>query len=762
MNKIITKKNGENLLHVDGYRPKKMNTMYIYTTKSDRENKRYKIGGTKLSAEERVNQQDSTSNSEELELIYSVQTTLWDRTIGNKKGVHHFLELKGFYKTRTDKDREWFGDFDSDEHVILEVSKVISENDKKGLDVYIPYFFKGVLKDRFFEFLVEALNNGEVDIDFALEMAARSGKTTFIISELMKDLFYKYDYKVAILPTYWLSAISSFIKDLYKYKGFTDYIYYVDKDDDLQEVLNTYYDKKLIVVEKSLHKNDWELEFKPVLDLPKRDKVAFMDEADFGTWRTNQKEDIKKLDCHVNVHLTGSNIEKVVSSLDNVGDRIIRFSYTDILMMFNGEHPWLKDMKFSEILKIRNSLRGIVTPHFYKLILDTFIDKNNSVPDEYKTKWSKLLADVDQSKEQLETLIRSLYGLYVDNNVNFINLEVDLPLEVSMIFANTKNKPEQEKFKVLLEKILGERYDIILLNSTKSSNKEAEDKVSKEIAKAKRNNKRVIILTKDMGSRSFGISEVDTIFLLFDGGDVGVVSQKISRVLTPGKTYNGEKKSVGNVVSLSLDPNRDSSPVDEYILKESEKVEEEDLNESIKKVLRSINLFSNETGLIKSLDTDEYYNELIESSSLLSVGASAVKTYNVPEDVDLDGVKIYKLSRKKQKGIDRSKVVTYEQDGEVVTDSEEIKKIEKDIYNQLRSIVYKTTDFSEINNIESDNYIEMMKNIKNKGYDSEVKYDVGLGCDDIIKLCESDSIPVKLMNTILTSYNRLENSLNKA
>ena len=342
------------------------------------------------------------------------------------------------------------------------------------------------------------------------------------------------------------------------------------------------------------------------------------------------------------------------------------------------------------------------------------------------------------------------------------NLKVDLPLEVSMIFANTKNLDEQKKFKVLLEKILGERYDIILLNSTKTSNKEAEDKVSKEIAKAKRNNKRVIILTKDMGSRSFGISEVDTIFLLFDGGDVGVVSQKISRVLTPGKSYNGEKKSVGNVVSLSLDPNRDSSPVDEYILKESEKVEEEDLNESIRKVLRSINLFSNETGLIKSLDTDEYYNELIESSSLLSVGASAVKTYNVPEDVDLDGVKIYKESRKKQKGIDRNKVVTYEQDGETVTDSEEIKKIEKDIKNKLRSIVYKTTDFSEINNIESDNYIEMMENIKNKGYDSEVEYEIGLGCDDVIKLCESDSIPVKLMNTILTSYNKLENNYNKA
>ena len=122
----------------------------------------------------------------------------------------------------------------------------------------------------------------------------------------------------------------------------------------------------------------------------------------------------------------------------------------------------------------------------------------------------------------------------------------------------------------------------------------------------------------------------------------------------------------------------------------------------------------------------------------------------------------YKESRKKQKGIDRNKVVTYEQDGETVTDSEEIKKIEKDIKNKLRSIVYKTTDFSEINNIESDNYIEMMENIKNKGYDSEVEYEIGLGCDDVIKLCESESIPVKLMNTILTSYNKLENNYNKA
>jgi len=91
-----------------------------------------------------------------------------------------------------------------------------------------------------------------------------------------------------------------------------------------------------------------------------------------------------------------------------------------------------------------------------------------------------------------------------------------------------------------------------------------------------------------------------------------------------------------------------------------------------------------------------------------------------------------------------------------------INKIEKDIKNKLHSIVFKTTDFSEINNIESDNYIEMMENIKNKGYALEVEYEIGLGCNDLIKLYESDSLPVKLIHTILTSYNRIEKSENKA
>jgi hypothetical protein len=42
--------------------------------------------------------------------------------------------------------------------------------------------------------------------------------------------------------------------------------------------------------------------------------------------------------------MTGTGIEKVISSLVNVGDNIIRLSYTEMLMIQNGEHPIQKEL----------------------------------------------------------------------------------------------------------------------------------------------------------------------------------------------------------------------------------------------------------------------------------------------------------------------------------------------------------------------------------------------------------------------------------
>ena len=57
-----------------------------------------------LTADERVAQQDSTSNSEKLEIIYSRQVPSHITDIA----LHKTLQRKGYFKSRDDKNREWF------------------------------------------------------------------------------------------------------------------------------------------------------------------------------------------------------------------------------------------------------------------------------------------------------------------------------------------------------------------------------------------------------------------------------------------------------------------------------------------------------------------------------------------------------------------------------------------------------------------------------------------------------------------------------
>jgi hypothetical protein len=98
-----------------------MNTIYLYTTRSQSKksiatvdgevfNVRLKVGQTMLTAEERVEQQDGTSNSESLDIIYSRQVPVHI----TDKALHKALQRKGYLKSRDDKNREWFDFPDSD------------------------------------------------------------------------------------------------------------------------------------------------------------------------------------------------------------------------------------------------------------------------------------------------------------------------------------------------------------------------------------------------------------------------------------------------------------------------------------------------------------------------------------------------------------------------------------------------------------------------------------------------------------------------
>ena len=71
-------------------------------------------------------------------------------------------------------------------------------------------------------------------------------------------------------------------------------------------------------------------------------KVSFIDEADFGAHIDSSKKIIDLLECNLKVLITGTAIERAVAGYD-VHD-IIRWSYTDMLLLQEGTHPLLDSL----------------------------------------------------------------------------------------------------------------------------------------------------------------------------------------------------------------------------------------------------------------------------------------------------------------------------------------------------------------------------------------------------------------------------------
>jgi hypothetical protein len=265
-----------------------------------------------------------------------------------------------------------------------------------------------------------------------------------------------------------------------------------------------------------------------------------------------------------------------------------------------------------------------------------------------------------------------------------------------------------------------------------------------------------------MASRSFSISEIDTVILMFDRGSYSTITQKVSRVLTPGKTYNNLLKTHGNIISLSLDPNReDVSPIDEYIVYESEKVQVNDLNDGIQRVLKSMDIFTNDNGDIEPIEVDDYANRLINSSTLIKLGCETSKVDKIIVDSTLInmllGVEVPDAVKEKLMGIDSSKVKRTKDETETKKDKEINKKIEDmrmKIKKVLDNIIENAVEISEINNCESDDIIETLTMIDNKGYCNEVVHEVGIDCRTTKQIIEMGGLSYKLLNTIISSYNK--------
>jgi hypothetical protein len=297
--------------------------------------------------------QSSAAVKSHLKFVYAFDISECDSSIDVERVIHSQLENVYSYKRLHRKyedfegNTEWFDVDDclSDDEFVDIVHSIIQKYTKLDTrKTYEPYFYKKVIKLLVISIIRNNRKLGHKYFDILKELAPRFGKTTYMI-DLLVELYKEGMYNVCVLPSYWLSSHSSFEKDLKKYSGFDEYIVYVSREDDLDLVMDEWYGKKMIVVEMSLHMENFESKMKRIIELPSSQKISMIDEADYGAWKSNQTEMIYALNCECTMWLSGTGIQKAAVNAKNVYDNIIQFSYTDMLMIKDGTHPWLSYFK---------------------------------------------------------------------------------------------------------------------------------------------------------------------------------------------------------------------------------------------------------------------------------------------------------------------------------------------------------------------------------------------------------------------------------
>jgi len=409
----------------------------------------------------------------------------------------------------------------------------------------------------------------------------------------------------------------------------------------------------------------------------------------------------------------------------------------------------------------------LVKPQMYKMVMPNGEFLQEKMPEGLRTKWSKLLADVDQNAFILEHVIDAVFN---QGDINDYPELYDLgisqltPAKVSMIFGGFPTKKEHNKFVKLVQSKLND-FIVVGVNGDVTTNRKAEEAVKKAIGEAKRNGKRVVIISKDMASRSFSVSEIDTVFLMYDNGLLAQTIQKVSRAFTPGKTYTDEQKRTGTIISLSFDDNRSElDPVDQYVVAEASRTgkEHESLQESIKRVSRSFNIFSQKDGQPVEIDPDEYAEQLISSTSLTKIAGAGTKFHMLDIQACLDGNVLLSsrknTTEKHKASVSINGVKTY-----VKTDSEstqgERDQDSKEAKELMQTVAYFAQNIGEIsayNDFGCETALCTIDSIIEAGEPlvSEVESFFGLDINFMKSLLENGIISRKISNTIINGRNR--------
>lgn len=254
-------------------------------------------------------------------------------------------------------------------------------------------------------------------------------------------------------------------------------------------------------------------------------------------------------------------------------------------------------------------------------IVEEAISKNEIQDEELKKlpSWQKFVKNPYKSRSFFTKVLQSVFlGHHSHDELNSDfqmseAREIRKGRRVAMMFLPHNTEVKNISLIEIIAKDSLPEYRIIKLTGMEraTSNANAEKYVKEQLESYPNDN--FLIISSQIGQRSFSVGEIDELYLAYDNGDNGATVQKMSRALT-----GQDLDKVGKIFSLSFDPNRDDK-FSGAILQAADDLSKRrgtNIRTELKNVLSSVDIFSCLEEGAKLIQTDEFIQRAIDNSTM--------------------------------------------------------------------------------------------------------------------------------------------------
>jgi hypothetical protein len=417
---------------------------------------------------------------------------------------------------------------------------------------------------------------------------------------------------------------------------------------------------------------------------------------------------------------------------------------------------------YSSYSQLEKTEPGIIKRKFYCLEVNKLRDEVIAdIGEAVMPSWTKVWGRPYANQFFIEQLLQSLTGKHEFRSELNLSSMVGRPIDCFMLLVSANNKEMGDIAEIANRSI--PEWHVKILNGDHTTNKKAEDETLKEINEARIAGKKgILIIANQMGSRSYGVSEIQATVIAYDRGSIDATQQKVSRCLDPGKLYDGSDKEFGAIVNLSFDPNR-SENIERLILEEAIQVhrsgEVDDFTKAVKYVLSSINVFKiNKYGYTQEVTEDEFFKIYSDNETMLKVADISVDIDGIVEsgmfdillNVNADGKGNKDKKPVVSPGVKNTVTVNGKNKTGKNTKNKDIKNKEQIINDAIKALNMSATSVYYLSNLTCSSYRDCLTEISiDPMLDKEFKELFGLPSKDVIILLTERILNEAILDVIV-------------